>query len=83
MSGELRTIKSIENDCEEWNEITGGDRNNQMEHFNAEFHPLLDNDDTPIIFLVPTPPLHCLLLGPGNLIWDGLEEVCQEIFVNL
>ena len=50
------------------------------EHFNAEYHPLIDCDDTPVILLIPPPPLHCLLLGPGNLVWDALEETCTQLY---
>ena len=35
---------------------------------------------SPVILLIPPPPLHCLLLGPGNLIWETLEDVCSQLF---
>ena len=41
---------------------------------------MLENDNTPVLFLIPPPPLHCVVLGPGNLIWEALEEICNEIF---
>ena len=50
------------------------------DHFNVKYHPLLDDESTPVLFLLPPPPLHCLVLGPGNKIWNALEKLCDELF---
>ena len=47
---------------------------------NVEHKPLIEaNEDTPIIQLLPPPPLHLSLLGPINDIMRKLQELHSPI----
>ena len=45
-----------------------------------EFHPLLEDKNSLVLFLLPPPPLHLLLLGQGNKLWETLENICIQRF---
>ena len=79
-AGALRTIQDLENDNNAWQELTGGDRSKLKNYFNVEFHPLLEDKNSLVLFLLPPPPLHLLLLGQGNKLWETLENICIQRF---
>ena len=57
-----------------------GDRSKLKNYKNVEYKPLIEADeDTPIIELVPPPPLHLLLLGPVNDIIKKLQQLHPPI----
>ena len=80
VTGALRTIQDLENDNNAWQELTGGDRSKLKNYFNVEFHPLLEDKNSLVLFLLPPPPLHLLLLGQGNKLWETLEKICIQRF---
>ena len=49
-------------------------RDRLKEYFNCESKPLLtcDDENTPILYQIPPPPLHTILLGPVNHIVQHL-----------
>ena len=56
------------------------DRSKLKNYKNVEYKPLIEADeDTPIIELVPPPPLHLLLLGPVNDIIKKLQQLHPPI----
>ena len=58
----------------------GQDQNWETEMFknfnNCEFVPIIGSDDpdTSVLFKIPPPPLHTILLGPVNHIIDNLKK---------
>ena len=57
-----------------------GDRSKLKNYKNVEYKPLIEtNEDTPIIQIIPPPPLHLLLLGPINDVIKKLQELHPPI----
>ena len=63
--GEDRTFRNLSEMQKKWCETTGENRSRLKEFMNCEFAPLITipNPDTPVIHLIPPPPLHLILLG--------------------
>ena len=63
--GEERTIQSLSDNQKSWCQSKKPTRSSLKEYYNVEFQPLLQPMDptTPVIHLIPLPPLHLVLLG--------------------
>ena len=83
VKGQDRTIKNLTENQKKWYQSVAykkGDRTKLKFFKNVEHKPLIEaNEDTPIIQLIPPPPLHLLLLGPINDIMRKLQELHPPI----
>ena len=68
IKGRDQTIENLTENQKKWctkSRIKSGNRKTLKDFKNCEFIPLLTSEkQTPIIYTIPPPPLHILLLGP-------------------
>ena len=79
IKGENRTFRNITENNEKWKQRSRSKLGNRkvLKNFkNCEFVPLFGSEDpdTPVLFKIPPPPLHTILLGPVNHIIDSLKK---------
>ena len=74
IKGVNRTVSSFNEHQKKWCSVTKCNRDRLKEYFNCESKPLLtcDEENTPILYKIPPPPLHTILLGPVNHIIQHL-----------
>ena len=81
--GTDRTIKNLRSNQRKWCEAPArqNDRRLLKEFKNCENVPLIscDDPDTPILYVIPPPPLHLILLGPVNHIINHLKQRYSQI----
>ena len=85
--GQDRTLKNLTENQQKWYNSMAykrRDRSKLKNYKNVEYKPLIEADeDTPIIELVPPPPLHLLLLGPVNDIIKKLQQLHPPILKHI
>ena len=83
VKGQDRTIRNLTDNQQKWYQSMAykrRDRSKLKNYKNVEYKPLIEaNEDTPIIQIIPPPPLHLLLLGPVNDIIKKLQELYPPI----
>ena len=75
-SAEVRTLENLLNDHHLWVD-SEEDRKFLKEFFNVQFAPLLKgkkSKETLVLEILPIPGLHCIKLGPVNLVWKHLGK---------
>jgi hypothetical protein len=88
-----RTFKNISDNQMMWcnkSRNKKGNRKFLKDFKNCEFQPLISNvdPDTPILYSIPPPPLHTILLGPVNHIishmikkYPGLVNIIEKLHI--
>ena len=81
--GRNRTISNLTSNQRRWCEAPANQNDMSLlkDYKNCENIPLIfcDNPDTPILYVIPPPPLHLILLGPVNHIINHLKLRYSEI----
>ena len=69
IKGMIRTFRNIMENKENWKKETRSKRKELKNFKNCENTPLISGvgPDVPIIFSIPPPPLHTILLGKGSI----------------
>jgi hypothetical protein len=68
--GRRRTLKNLLENLMSYLHESGGDRKQLQHYFNCEFPPILPGqEDQEVLYLLPIPYLHTILLGPFNDLW--------------
>jgi hypothetical protein len=88
VKGQCRTYKNITQNRENWQTSSSSKKGNRkvLKKFkNCEFVPLMGENvpNLPILYQVPPPPLHTILLGPVNHIIDSLKRKHPRIIKTL
>lgn len=79
VKGKYRTYRNIVENRETWQKKSRSKKGNRKvlkKYKNCEFVPLVGSNDpdTPILYQIPPPPLHTILLGPVNHIIESLAK---------
>ena len=83
IKGQDRTIKNLTDNQKKWcanSKGTKNDKQNLKKYKNCNFLPLITSaEETPILYLIPPPPLHTLLLSPVNDVMKKLQSLYPNV----